>query len=154
MFTKGGKVQTIRVVDDWWWEALSILQLSIDARPEHYMMCSHKTWRAFVGYDRVTGAAKTVPRHKQFPEKPMSQHGMHDWWYGCLQRAGVVAEGVTRGEKMHKARHTAGQRVLDKSGNIKAVQKLLGHSDPATTMEHYVDWDEEQLAKTMEELED
>jgi site-specific recombinase XerC len=27
---------------------------------------------------------------------------------------------------MHKARHTAGQRVLDSTGNLKAVQKLLG----------------------------
>jgi hypothetical protein len=35
-----------------------------------------------------------------------------DWWSGCLARAGVIAEGTTRGERMHKARHTAGQRVL------------------------------------------
>ncbi len=26
----------------------------------------------------------------RFHEKPMGVHGMHDWWYGCLQRAGVV----------------------------------------------------------------
>jgi site-specific recombinase XerC len=29
---------------------------------------------------------------------------------------------------MHKARHTAGQRVLDATGNLKAAQKLLGNS--------------------------
>jgi site-specific recombinase XerC len=37
---------------------------------------------------------------------------------------------------MHKARHTAGQRVLDATGNLKAVQKLLGHElirRPATS---------------------
>jgi site-specific recombinase XerC len=29
---------------------------------------------------------------------------------------------------MHKARHNAGQRVLDRTGNLKAVQKLLGET--------------------------
>jgi len=38
-----------------------------------------------------------------------------------LERAGVVAKGLTAGEKMHKARYTACQRVLDKTGNLKAV---------------------------------
>jgi integrase len=68
-----------------------------------------------------------------YPDKPMGDHGLHDWWYGCLQRAGLVAAGRTRGEKMHKARHTAGQRVLDKTGNLKAVQRLLGHASIQTT---------------------
>ena len=49
----------------------------------------------------------------------MSDHGLHDWWYACLERAGVVEEGTTSGERMHKARHTAGQRVLDVTGNLK-----------------------------------
>jgi site-specific recombinase XerC len=34
---------------------------------------------------------------------------------------------------MHMARHTAGQSVLDSTGNLKAVQKLLGHSSITTT---------------------
>jgi site-specific recombinase XerC len=34
---------------------------------------------------------------------------------------------------MHKARHTAGQRLLDTTGNLKAVQKLLGHESIQTT---------------------
>ena len=50
---------------------------------------------------------------------------------------------------MHKARHTAGQRVLDKTGNLKAVQKLLGHASIQTTGDIYTDWDIEQLAETM-----
>ena len=47
---------------------------------------------------------------------------------------------------MHKARHTAGQRVLDKTGNLKAVQKLLGHESIQTTGDIYTDWDIEQRA--------
>ena len=51
---------------------------------------------------------------------------------------------------MHKARHTAGQRVLDATqGNLKAVQKLLGHSSISTTGDIYTDWDIDQLAETL-----
>jgi integrase len=83
----------------------------------------------------------------------MVGHGLHDWWYGCLERAGVVAKGQTRGERMHKARHTAGQRVLDHTrGNLKATQKLLGHSSISTTADIYVDWDIDQLAETLREM--
>ena len=79
----------------------------------------------------------------------MGAHGLHNWWYRCLGRAGVVPEGTTSGERMHKARHTAGQRMLDKTGNLKAVQKLLGHSSIQTTADIYTDWDIDQLAETL-----
>ena len=49
---------------------------------------------------------------------------------------------------MHKARHTAGQRVLDATGNLKAAQKLLGHASIQTTGDIYTDWDIDQLADT------
>jgi hypothetical protein len=65
---------------------------------------------------------KRIPRAglRRFPDKPMGDHGLHDWWYRCLANAGIVAQGTTSGERMHKARHTAGQRVLDATGNLKA----------------------------------
>jgi site-specific recombinase XerC len=51
---------------------------------------------------------------------------------------------------MHKARHTAGGRVLDAThGNLKAVQKLLGHSSISTTGDIYTDWDIDQLTETL-----
>jgi integrase len=77
----------------------------------------------------------------------MGAHGMHRWWYACLERAGVVPRGTTSGERMHKARHTAGQRVLDATGNLKAVQKLLGHASIQTTGDIYADWDDAALAR-------
>ena len=43
-------------------------------------------------------------------------------------------------------------RVLDGSGNLKAVQKLLGHSSIQTTADTYTDWDIEQLAQTLAEV--
>jgi integrase len=82
----------------------------------------------------------------------MGAHGLHNWWYRCLGRAGVVPVGTTSGERMHKARHTAGQRMLDKTGNLKAVQKLLGHSSIQTTADIYTDWDIDQLAASLSEV--
>ena len=95
------------------------------------------------------GARKDVT---VYPERPMGDHGLHSWWYGCLQRAGIVATGTTSGERMHKARHSAGQRVLDATGNLKAVQKLLGHESIQTTGDIYTDWDIQQLADAHAEV--
>src|SRR4029450_3970188 len=85
----------------------------------------------------------------EYRDQLMGVHGLHKWWYRCLQRARVVAEGVTRGRKMLMARHTAGQSVLDRTGNLKVVQKLLGHSSITTTGDIYTDWDIDQLEETM-----
>ena len=50
---------------------------------------------------------------------------------------------------MHKARHTAGQRVLDATGNLKAAEKLPGHASIQNNVDVYADWDIDQLADTM-----
>jgi integrase len=36
-------------------------------------------------------------------------------------------------------RHTTGMRVLRRTGNLKAVQKILGHTDIAITSKFYTD---------------
>jgi len=43
-------------------------------------------------------------------------------------------------------------RVLDATGNLKAVQKLLGHSSIQTTGDIYADWDIDQLARTLADV--
>jgi integrase len=83
------------------------------------------------------------------PPKPMSPHGVHLWWYARLADAGIVDPGTTSGQRMHKARHTAGQRVLDSTGNLKAAQRLLGHASIQTTGDVYADWDADALRETM-----
>jgi len=42
--------------------------------------------------------------------------------------------------------------VLDATGNLKAVQKLLGHESIQTTGDIYTDWDIQQLADTLAEV--
>lgn len=144
IFTKGEKIRDIQIVDAGTWDDLAKHMLETGADPSDFLMQRQKT--IWAGY-APDGSSKF--RVKQYPDKPMGEHGAHDWWYGCLQRAGIVPEGTTSGERMHKARHSAGQAMLDATGNIKAVQKMLGHTDPSTTMRSYVDWDDGQLAESL-----
>jgi site-specific recombinase XerC len=45
--------------------------------------------------------------------------------------------------------YTAGQRVLDATGNLKAAQALLGHASISTTADTYTDWDVQQLESSL-----
>ncbi len=135
IFTKGKKVREIPIPDAAFWADLKRHLLESQAQPHHYLMA------------RCTGRYRKVE-----PTKPMGPSGLHSWWYRCLAAGGVVAVGTTSGERMHKARHTAGQRVLDVTGNLKAVQQLLGHASIQTTGDIYTDWDVDRLAITMAEV--
>jgi integrase len=84
--------------------------------------------------------------------EPMGEHGLHHLWYLWLERAAIVEPGVAAGRKMHASRHTAGQRVLDHTGNLKAVQTMLGHSSIGTTGNSYTDWGEGRLDETLEQV--
>jgi integrase len=135
--TKNSRQQTVPLVDETLWGDLSLTD-------GDYLLCRRKqVWR---GYES-DGSSRF--EHKRYPALPMGAHGLHDWWYARLADAGLVEPGTTSGQRMHKARHSAGQRVLDRTGNLKAVQKLLGHASISTTADIYVDWDIEQLAETM-----
>jgi len=148
VFTKADKVRTIPIPDPHFWHDLGRLILDVEAQPSHYLMPRRVT-RATRYEETPLGRVPVEWQVKLHPAEHMSDHSLHDWWYECLQRAGITQPGVTRGERMHKARHTAGQRVLDHTGNLKAVQKLLGHASIQTTGDVYADWDIDQLAETM-----
>lgn len=148
IFTKGAKVRDLPIPDPGFWNDLGRHLIDMQAKPNDYLMCRQRTIP--VGRPDVNGRRDVEVR--RFSDKPMADHGLHDWWYRQLTNAGIVPEGTTSGERMHKARHTAGQRVLDKTGNLKAVQKLLGHSSIQTTGDIYADWDIDQLAATMAQV--
>jgi integrase/recombinase XerC len=139
IFTKGAKVRELPLPHPAFWLDLERHILDVGAEPHHFLMCARRRGR------------RNIPG-LEIPEQQMSGHGLHKWWYRCLENAGIVAAGTQSGERMHKARHTAGQRVLDASGNLKAVQKLLGHSSIQTTGDIYADWDIDQLAATMADV--
>ena len=134
---KGGNIRNLPIPEPAFWHDLERLILDTQARGDHYLM-----------------PGRRGNRHGSvlLPSTPISNHALHNWWYRCLERADVVQEGTTKGERMHKARHTAGQRVLDATGNLKAVQKLLGHKSMLTTADVYLDWDDDQLSQTLAEM--
>ena len=148
VFTKGEKVRSVPIPEPAFWLDLERLILDMEAHADHYLMQRQRKFPC-----RFDAAGKALEfRTRYWPEQPMGEHGLHDWWYGRLELAGIVDPGVTRGERMHKARHTAGQRVLDVTGNLKAVQKLLGHASIQTTGDTYADWDIDQLADTLRDV--
>jgi len=159
--TKNSKQQILPLVDDDLWADLRKVQTgaspctsektsssqngqSAPGAGGSYLLCRRRqVWR---GYTEDGGSRF---EYKRYPHFPMGTHGLHDWWYARLADAGLVEKGTTSGQRMHKARHSAGQRVLDRTGNLKAVQALLGHADISTTANVYLDWDLERLAETM-----
>ncbi len=58
---------------------------------------------------------------------PFSKQGWARQWRKALKDAGI------EDYRFHDNRHTAGTRNLRASGNLKGVQKLLGHADIRTT---------------------
>jgi site-specific recombinase XerD len=146
IFTKGEKIHTVPLNHGGFWQELN--QLARTAKPHHFLLCKRKTYP--VEFEPVTRKALRF-KVAEFPDLPLGYHAIHNWWYRCLERAGIVAKGVTSGERLHKARHTAGQMVVDiTGGNLKAAQKLLGHEDIALTGNTYVGWDIGQLGGTMD----
>jgi integrase/recombinase XerC len=137
IFAKGGKVRNLPIPDPAFWHDLERLILDSEAQPHWFLLPT----------DRGNQHGPVFVH-----DKPKGDHGMHAWWYRCLERAGVVATGARSGEHMHKARHSAGQRLLDHTGNLKAVQQLLGHSSIATTGDVYVDWSETQLSESLSSM--
>lgn len=137
IFAKGGKVRYVPIPDPAFWHDLERLILDTEAQPDWFLLPT----------DRGNQNVQILDHGK-----PKGDHGLHNWWYRCLARAGVVAQGTSSGERMHKARHSAGQRLLDHTGNLKAVQQLLGHASIATTGDIYVGWDEAALAASLQSV--
>jgi integrase/recombinase XerC len=86
------------------------------------------------------------------PKKAMAQNTIHRWWYRQLEQAGLVGKNVRSGLNMHRARHTFARDVRRAHRDIGAVQQLLGHSDPSTTIALYGGYDELDLERAMEAL--
>ena len=55
---------------------------------------------------------------------------------------------------IHSLRHTAGMRTLRATGNLRVVQKILGHSDIAIKAKFYTDATVEDIRQAMERTAD
>lgn len=77
--------------------------------------------------ERPSPARKDRPRRYKGTRYPFSPQGWMRKWRKALTDAKI------KNFKFHDLRHTRGTRVLRATGNLKVVQKLLGHTDIATT---------------------
>lgn len=148
VFAKGQKVKTIPIPEAAFWTDLERHLLEVEAQPEHYLMAVVKP----VPYGTPDANGRRPTRAHRFPERAMSSTALHRWWYRQMENAGVVPTGETSGAKMHAARHTAGQRVLDMTGDLKLVQQFLGHASIQTTGDIYVDYDVDQVAARLADV--
>jgi integrase len=65
---------------------------------------------------------------------PLSAQGLQQIWRAAIRWAGLPEE-----YSIHCARHTLAVHLLKRTGNLRQVQKQLGHSSPATTANMYAD---------------
>ena len=65
---------------------------------------------------------------------PLTAQGLMQVWKTAVKRAGLPKE-----LSIHSARHTLAVHLLRKTGNLRQVQKQLGHASPATTANLYAD---------------
>ncbi len=65
---------------------------------------------------------------------PLTAQGLQRVWKRSIKLAGLSKE-----LSIHSARHTIAVHLLKKTGNLRQVQKQLGHASPATTANMYAD---------------
>lgn len=64
----------------------------------------------------------------------LTKYGLQQIWKSAIKRAGLPKE-----LSIHSARHSMAVHLLKKTGNLRQVQKQLGHASPATTANMYAD---------------
>ncbi len=92
-----------------------------------------------------------MPKDRQKKGRALSDHLLRDrfeyYGIGSNKRKWIYA-GVDA--RIHTLRHTTGSRTLRKTGNLKVVQTLLGHSTIAITAEFYANVTVEDVRAAME----
>lgn len=88
--------------------------------------------------------ARSSKGHVKGERYPVTYQGMKTAWRRKRVKAGA---GDMR---FHDNRHTAASRLIRRTGNLKAAQKLLGHADIATTARFYAHVDMDDLRALLE----
>src|SRR5579875_368054 len=148
--SKGGKIRNLPLPTEELRQELELLILGRDGN-EYLLFPEVKAPRWQKGQVSGEDKAEIAVVHAN-RLKPLSSTALHRWWYRCLQRAGVVEPGQTKGMKMHAARYTAGTEFYLATGDIRATQQLLGHEDIGTTANIYVQPNEASLERKLAEI--
>ena len=76
IFTKGGKVQTIPIVDPAFWNELGRHILDWQAQPNEYLLCRQHTIPRWDSEERKQQKPDRIDR-VQYRDQPMGVHGLH-----------------------------------------------------------------------------
>ncbi len=91
--------------------------------------------KKFIEWKKVVGqSARPASALFKGGRGDLTAQGLQRIWKAAVKRAGLPKE-IT----IHCARHTIAVHLLKKTGNLRQVQKQLGHSSPATTANMYAD---------------
>lgn len=90
--------------------------------------------------------AKARGRRRRGERMPITYEGLKTQWRRCKASASI------EDFRFHDNRHTTATRLLRETGNLKLVQKLLRHSDIATTTK-YAHASDDDLRQAMEAME-
>lgn len=120
-----------------------ILPLTKEAYAILWRRQNHPTEYVFTFVaERTRKCPKTGKKFIKGERYPITYYGL-----GSNKRKWAKA-GVDA--RIHDMRHTTGMRTLRANGNLKLVQKLLGHSDIAITAKFYTDATLEDMRAGME----
>ena len=89
-------------------------------------------------------AGKHCPATVRGQRYPLTAAGLEEAFSTALKNAGVT------NFRFHDPRHTAATQLLRATGNLRLVQKLLGHAKIETTMK-YAHVTDDDLALAMEQ---
>jgi integrase len=92
----------------------------------------HSEWVFTFVAQRTRICPQTGQKYIKGQRYPITYYGLSTQRRRTWPKAGVKA-------RWHDLRHTAGMRTIRATGSLKAAQRLLGHSDIATTSRFYVD---------------
>jgi site-specific recombinase XerC len=156
--TKGGRIYLVPLPEEALWLALGRLDLDAQWQDDDSLLYHQDTRRRRVplgeaeevlelGDGKRAGYANVLSRRH---DRSVSGKLVHRWWYRCLARAGVVAEGVTGGVNMHRGRHTAATELQRSHHDLRLTQLLLGHEDIRSTA-RYAQLDTADLAAALRE---
>lgn len=100
-------------------------------------------WKATVGQSTDKIAGLFIGKRGT----ALTPQGMMQLWKVAVARAGLPKE-----LSIHSARHTVAVDLLRETGNLRQVQKQLGHASPVTTAAMYADVSFEDMGKGIDAL--
>lgn len=98
---------------------------SKSGRPRHIPLCDEAV-AVIRSIPRVLGSSWLFPGHA--PDRPLSD--IYRFWDKMRRRLGL------HDVRIHDLRHTFASLLVNSGHTLYEVQKLLGHSDPRTTMRY------------------